>query len=107
MATRNLNFQSRMSAAPGAGGYGGGSNSNSNSSASSSQVKQRQLAQLNAQLSILQHNLSNTQELVRVTAVQADHMRVLGSWHGGAFMAASRVLGEESVSTAASAAGSK
>ncbi|KAI5867584.1 hypothetical protein GGS23DRAFT_592889 [Durotheca rogersii] len=54
-------------------------------------VKARQLlAQLSA-------NLADTENLLRMTSVQAEAMRGLGSWHGGLFMAASKVLGEESV----------
>lgn len=93
MATRNLNLQARMSMAPGAGGY-------HPPSSSTSQVKQKQMAQLNTQLAQLRHNLSNTEQLMTVTAVQAEHMRVLGSWHSGMFMSASKILGEESVGDA-------
>jgi len=32
-----------------------------------------------------------------MTSVQAEAMRGLGSWHGGMFMAASKVLGEEAI----------
>ncbi|KAI1854298.1 hypothetical protein JX265_000706 [Neoarthrinium moseri] len=60
-------------------------------------VKQRQLAHLHSQLSQLSSNLADTENLLRMTAVQAEAMRGLGSWHGGMFMAASKVLGEESV----------
>ncbi|KAK7917194.1 High osmolarity sensitivity protein 3 [Apiospora marii] len=54
-------------------------------------VKARQL------LEQLSSNLADTENLLRMTAVQAEAMRGLGSWHGGMFMAASKVLGEESV----------
>ncbi|KAG5992346.1 hypothetical protein E4U43_003807 [Claviceps pusilla] len=80
MATRNFGVTQnihRQSIAPGAG----------------SAVKGRQLGQL-AQLA---RNLSDTDNLLRMTSVQAEAMRGLGSWHGGLFMAASKVLGEESV----------
>ncbi|PHH86611.1 hypothetical protein CDD83_9992 [Cordyceps sp. RAO-2017] len=60
-------------------------------------VKARQLAHLHAQLARLSANLSDTENLVRMTGVQAEAMRGLGSWHAGLFMAASKVLGEESV----------
>ncbi|KAH6647053.1 DASH complex subunit Hsk3 like-domain-containing protein [Truncatella angustata] len=60
-------------------------------------VKARQLAHLHSQLEHLSSNLSDTDNLLRMTAVQAEAMRGLGAWHGGMFMAASRVLGEESV----------
>ncbi|CAN8100652.1 unnamed protein product [Discula destructiva] len=64
---------------------------------SGSAVKQRQLTQLHQQLAQLSHNLADTENLLRMTSVQAECMRGLGSWHGGMFMAASKVLGEESV----------
>ncbi|RKL11161.1 hypothetical protein BFJ68_g2768 [Fusarium oxysporum] len=67
---------------------------------SGSAVKTRQLAQLNSQLVQLSSNLSDTENLLRMTSVQAEAMRGLGSWHGGLFMAASKVLGEESVKEA-------
>ncbi|PSR93841.1 DASH complex subunit Hsk3 like-domain-containing protein [Coniella lustricola] len=60
-------------------------------------VKQRQLIQLHSQLVQLSSNLADTENLLRMTSVQAECMRGLGSWHGGLFMAASKVLGEDSV----------
>ncbi|CAJ2504210.1 Uu.00g116040.m01.CDS01 [Anthostomella pinea] len=60
-------------------------------------VKARQLTHLHSQLAQLSANLANTENLLRMTSVQAEAMRGLGSWHGGMFMAASKVLGEESV----------
>lgn len=60
-------------------------------------TKSRQLAHLQAQLAQLSGNLSDTENLLRMTSVQAEAMRGLGSWHGGLFMAASKVLGEDSV----------
>ncbi|KAK4117482.1 hypothetical protein N656DRAFT_793953 [Canariomyces notabilis] len=60
-------------------------------------VKARQLAQLHSQLAQLSANLADTENLLRMTSVQAESMRGLGSWHAGLFMAASKVLGEESV----------
>ncbi|QPG94595.1 hypothetical protein C2857_006493 [Epichloe festucae Fl1] len=77
-ATQNLN---RQSMAPGGGNA----------------TKSRQLAHLQAQLAQLSSNLSDTENLLRMTSVQAEAMRGLGSWHGGLFMAASKVLGEDSV----------
>ncbi|KAJ6444118.1 2-dehydropantoate 2-reductase [Purpureocillium lavendulum] len=82
MATRNL---------------GAAQNMNRQSMATSgSIVKNRQLTHLHAQLAQLSANLSDTENLLRMTSVQAEAMRGLGSWHGGLFMAASKVLGEES-----------
>lgn len=59
-------------------------------------VKARQLSQLHAQLAQLSNNLADTENLLRMTSVQAEAMRGLGSWHAGMFMAASK-LGEEAV----------
>ncbi|RCI13865.1 hypothetical protein L249_8260, partial [Ophiocordyceps polyrhachis-furcata BCC 54312] len=52
---------------------------------------------LHSQLAQLSANLADTENLLRMTSVQAEAMRGLGSWHAGLFMAASKVLGEESV----------
>ncbi|OTB02912.1 hypothetical protein M426DRAFT_322329 [Hypoxylon sp. CI-4A] len=67
------------------------------SSVSGGAVKARQLTHLHSQLAQLSANLADTENLLRMTSVQAEAMRGLGSWHGGLFMAASKVLGEESV----------
>ncbi|KAK3938395.1 DASH complex subunit Hsk3 like-domain-containing protein [Diplogelasinospora grovesii] len=64
---------------------------------SGSAVKARQLTHLHSQLAQLSGNLADTENLLRMTSVQAEAMRGLGSWHAGLFMAASKVLGEESV----------
>ncbi|KAI0385241.1 DASH complex subunit Hsk3 like-domain-containing protein [Hypomontagnella monticulosa] len=66
-------------------------------SGSGGAVKARQLTHLHSQLAQLSANLADTENLLRMTSVQAEAMRGLGSWHGGLFMAASKVLGEESV----------
>ncbi|KAI9838939.1 MAG: hypothetical protein M1819_004147 [Sarea resinae] len=71
--------------------------------------KPRHLSHLHAQLAQLQANLADTENLLRMTAVQAEFIRGLGGWSGGLFMAASKVLGEEVVAgsgagTAATAA---
>ncbi|ETS78496.1 hypothetical protein PFICI_10558 [Pestalotiopsis fici W106-1] len=89
MATRSTNFGSGSMARPSMAPQG--------SSGSGSAVKARQLAHLHSQLAQLSSNLSDTENLLRMTAVQAEAMRGLGAWHGGMFMAASKVLGEESV----------
>ncbi|KAI1819688.1 DASH complex subunit Hsk3 like-domain-containing protein [Xylaria intraflava] len=65
--------------------------------ASGGVVKTRQLTHLQSQLAQLSANLADTENLLRMTSVQAGAMRGLGSWHGGLFMAASKILGEESV----------
>ncbi|KAG5918433.1 hypothetical protein E4U42_006852 [Claviceps africana] len=59
-------------------------------------MKSRQVAHLQGQLAQLASNLSDTENLLRMTSVQAEAMRGLGGWHGGLFMAASKVLGEDS-----------
>ncbi|KAK0668153.1 DASH complex subunit Hsk3 like-domain-containing protein [Cercophora samala] len=79
-------------------GYGNAPTQTRQSMASSGgAVKARQLAQLQQQLAQLSNNLADTENLLRMTSVQAESMRGLGSWHAGLFMAASKVLGEESV----------
>ncbi|KAK7756531.1 hypothetical protein SLS62_001366 [Diatrype stigma] len=80
----------RPSLAPQAGSSSGGGGSGG-------VVKARQLSHLHSQLAQLSSNLADTENLLRMTSVQAEAMRGLGSWHGGLFMAASKVLGEESV----------
>lgn len=40
-------------------------------------------SQLHTQLAQLSNNLSDTENLLRMTSVQAEAMRGLGSWHGG------------------------
>lgn len=59
--------------------------------------KSRQLSHLHAQLAQLTANMSDLENLLRMTAVQAEGMRGLGGYAGGMFMAASKVLGEETV----------
>ncbi|KAH9222999.1 DASH complex subunit Hsk3 like-domain-containing protein [Leptodontidium sp. 2 PMI_412] len=74
-----------------------------------SSIKPRQLltsvsqSHLHAQLAQLSANLADLENLLRMTSVQAESVRGLGAWHGGLFMAASKVLGEETI--AGSAAG--
>lgn len=63
----------------------------------SSVNKNRQYAHLHAQLAQLNAHLADTENLVRMTAVQAQDMRFLGGYVGALFMGSSRVLGEESV----------
>jgi len=62
-----------------------------------SSIKPRQLSHLHAQLAQLSANLADLENLLRMTSVQAEAVRGLGGWHGGLFMAASKVLGEETV----------
>ncbi|KAL7899138.1 DASH complex subunit Hsk3 like domain-containing protein [Trichoderma sp. SZMC 28014] len=82
------------------GGSQGLSRQSSVATTSGSVMKSRQVTHLHSQLAQLSKNLSDTENLLRMTSVQAEAMKGLGSWHGGLFMAASRVLGEESVKEA-------
>lgn len=68
-----------------------------------SATKTRQYAQLHASLAQLNANLSDTQNLVRMTAVQAEDMRFLGGYVGALFMGSAKVLGEEGVKAGAGA----
>ncbi|KAI9748979.1 MAG: Translation initiation factor 3 subunit J component [Chaenotheca gracillima] len=77
------------------------SSRNSRLSTAPSAIKPRQLAHLHAQLAQLQAHMSDLENLVRMTAVQAEFGRGLGGWMGGLFMAASKVLGEETVAAQA------
>ncbi|KXT06217.1 hypothetical protein AC578_1384 [Pseudocercospora eumusae] len=73
------------------------STSNRLSTVPTSASKSRQLSHLHAQLAQLTANMSDLENLLRMTAVQAEGMRGLGGYVGGMFMAASKVLGEETV----------
>lgn len=59
--------------------------------------KNRQYAHLHAQLAQLNAHLADTENLLRMTAVQAQDMRFLGGYVGALFMGSAKVLGEESV----------
>lgn len=48
-----------------------------------SQNRQRQYAHLNAQLARLNAHLADTENLMRITALQAEYVRGLGGWMGG------------------------
>ena len=62
-----------------------------------SSTKARQYAHLHSQLAQLNAHLADTDNLVRMTAVQAQDMRFLGGYVGAMFMGSARVLGEESL----------
>ncbi|KAE8150043.1 DASH complex subunit Hsk3 like-domain-containing protein [Aspergillus avenaceus] len=66
-------------------------------SSSMSAAKARQYANLEAQLEQLNANLADTQNLLRMTAVQAEDMRFLGGYVAALFMGSAKVLGEEGV----------
>lgn len=51
-----------------------------------STLKSRQLSHLNAQLARLQANMSDLDNLLRVTAVQAEYIRKLGILHGSLYV---------------------
>ncbi|KAL4870420.1 DASH complex subunit Hsk3 like-domain-containing protein [Aspergillus spectabilis] len=73
------------------------SSASNTSSASMSAAKTRQYAHLHSQLAQLNAHLADTENLLRMTAVQAEDMRFLGGYVGGLFMGAAKVLGEEGV----------
>ncbi|KAH9845743.1 DASH Hsk3-domain-containing protein [Teratosphaeria destructans] len=79
---------------------GGATNSTRLSTVPTSASKSRQLSHLHSQLAQLTAHMSDLENLLRMTAVQAEGMRGLGGYAGGMFMAASRVLGEETVNGA-------
>ena len=62
-----------------------------------SATKTRQYAHLHSQLAQLNAHLADTENLVRMTAVQAEDMRFLGGYVGALFMGSAKVLGEEGV----------
>lgn len=62
-----------------------------------SAAKSRQYATLQAQLAQLNSNLADTENLLRMTAVQAGDMRFLGGYVGAMFMGSAKVLGDEGV----------
>ncbi|KAH8431573.1 DASH complex subunit HSK3 family protein [Aspergillus melleus] len=97
----NMNMHSGQSYTTSGPGYGSGSGYASSSggggSSSMSAAKTRQYAQLHASLAQLNANLADTQNLVRMTAVQAEDMRFLGGYVGALFMGSAKVLGEEGV----------
>ena len=57
-------------------------------------TKARQYAHLHSQLAQLNANLADTENLLRMTAVQAMDMRFLGGYVGALFMGSARVFGE-------------
>lgn len=71
--------------------------SNPSTSTSSGNNKARQYAHLHAQLAQLNAHLADTENLVRMTSVQAMDMRFLGGYVGALFMGSAKILGEESV----------
>jgi hypothetical protein len=60
---------------------------------------------LHSQLAQLSANLADLENLLRMTSVQAESIKGLGAFHGGLFMAASKVLGEETVAGGAGKGG--
>ncbi|CAF9939685.1 MAG: hypothetical protein ALECFALPRED_008260 [Alectoria fallacina] len=75
-------------------------------SASASTInRNRQYTHLHAQLAQLNAHLADMENLVGMTAVQAEYVRGLGGWWGSGFMAASKILGEEAANAAGAGAG--
>jgi hypothetical protein len=72
-------------------------NSYGSSTPSMSAAKTRQYAHLHSQLGQLNANLADTENLLRMTAVQAGDMRFLGGYIGAMFMGSAKILGEEGV----------
>ncbi|KAK2845248.1 hypothetical protein FQN49_005908 [Arthroderma sp. PD_2] len=62
-----------------------------------SPAKMRQYTHLHAQLAQLNANLTDTQNLMRMTSAQASDLRFLGGYVGSLFMGAAKVLGEEGI----------
>ncbi|RAH76674.1 hypothetical protein BO86DRAFT_286483, partial [Aspergillus japonicus CBS 114.51] len=85
------------SAAPSMGYGGGGLSGTGSSTTSMSMAKTRHYANLHAQLAQLNSHLRDTENLVRMTAVQAEDMRFLGGYVGALFMGSAKVLGEEGI----------
>lgn len=67
------------------------------SQSSTSLNKQRQYTHLHAQLAQLNAHLADTENLLRMTSMQAQDMRFLGGYVGALFVGSGRVLGEESI----------
>ncbi|KAK6518478.1 hypothetical protein TWF506_005630 [Arthrobotrys conoides] len=70
----------------------GGTMGSSGSSSSSSSYKIRQYTHLQGQLAQLQANLSDMEELLRMTSNQAEKIRTLGGLQAGLFMGATKVF---------------
>ncbi|RKF62227.1 hypothetical protein OnM2_035108 [Erysiphe neolycopersici] len=66
--------------------------------------KSRQLAHLHSKLASLSANLADLENLLRMTSIQAESIKGLSAWHCGLFMAASKVLGEETIAGSDTAA---
>ncbi|PLB49231.1 hypothetical protein P170DRAFT_475539 [Aspergillus steynii IBT 23096] len=96
-ATPSMHMNMNMHGTTNPAYSGSGSGSAAGTGSSMSATKTRQYAQLHASLAQLNANLSDTQNLVRMTAVQAQDMRFLGGYVGALFMGSAKVLGEEGV----------
>ncbi|KAI4290333.1 MAG: hypothetical protein L6R35_000393 [Caloplaca aegaea] len=79
------------------------SSHSTHSSSTASLARNRQYTHLQSQLAQLNAHLADTENLLAMTAVQAEYLRGLGGWWGGLFMSASKVLGEEGNNSAATA----
>ncbi|KAL8664798.1 MAG: hypothetical protein Q9202_002801 [Teloschistes flavicans] len=61
-------------------------------------ARNRQYTHLQSQLSQLNAHLADTENLLAMTAAQAEYLSGLGGWWGGLFISASKVLGEGDLS---------
>jgi len=53
---------------------------------SSAALKQRQLSHLHSQLAQLEANLADFDNLIKITAIQAEYIKKLGIMHGGLYV---------------------
>ncbi|CCX33755.1 hypothetical protein FPQ18DRAFT_95315 [Pyronema domesticum] len=60
--------------------------------ATAANTKARQYAMLQNQLSSLQWNLEKLEDIMRVTAVQADNIRTLGTLNAALLMSATKIF---------------
>lgn len=94
--TSHVHTQSRSSLVHPTNSNVNTNNDAGNASSSTSASKQRQYTHLHAQLAQLSAQLADTENLVRMTAVQALDMRFLGGYVGALLVGGGRVLGERS-----------
>ena len=78
------------------GSYSGGNSSSGHNNGMSAN-KSRQYAHLHSQLAQLNAHLADTENIVRVSAVQALDIRFLGGYVGAMLMGSAKILGEESM----------
>ena len=106
-ASANNSNVNTATPAPGGGASNLSGPSSSSTLSAASLNRTRQYTHLHAQLATLNANMADLENLVSMTAVQAECVRGLGGWWGGAYMAASKVLGEETADGGASRGGAE